>query len=58
MTTEKTDQTKETEEKGAGMGCCSPQAFSEMMAKCGPKSKCSVIVQEMMKGGCCQPEEK
>ena len=60
MTTEKTDQGKEPEEKGAGFGCCSPEKFAEMMAKCGPDMKggrCTMM-QEMMKKGCSRPEQK
>lgn len=60
MTTEKTGQENEREEKCAVMGCCSPQSFAEMMARCGKemKGECGAKMQEMMKGGCCPPEEK
>lgn len=60
MTTEKTGQKNEREEKCAAMDCCSPQRFAEMMAKCGDdmKRKCCAMMQEMMKGECCQPEQK
>jgi hypothetical protein len=60
MTTEKEGQENEREEKCAGMDCCSPQRFAEMMAKCGKemKGECGAMMQEMMQGGCCPPEEK
>ena len=60
MTTEKTDQKNEHEEKCPPTGCCPPQKFTEMMAKCGEEMKCdcSNLMQEMMKGGCCQPDEQ
>jgi hypothetical protein len=60
MTTEKTNQKNEHEEKCATMDCCSPQRFVEMMDKCGEdmKSKCRAMMQEMMKGGCYQSEQK
>ena len=59
MTTEKTDQKNDHEEKDATTGCCSPQKFTEMMAKCGEgmKCDCSGMMTKMMKGGCCQPEQ-
>jgi len=58
MTTEKEGQKNEREEKCAGMNCCSPQRFAEMMSQCGEKTEggCAAMMQEMMKGGCCQPE--
>ena len=63
MTTEKTNQKNEHEEKSTTMGCCSPQKFAEMMAKCGEEmqGECGSMMkgmQEMMKGGCCQPKQK
>jgi len=60
MTTEKTGQENEREEKRAILDCCSPQKFAEMMARCGKEMKggCAAAMQEMMKGGCCQSEEK
>ena len=60
MTTEKEGQENEREEKCAVMDCCSPQRFAEMMAKCGDamKGDCGAMMQGMIKGGCCQPEEK
>jgi hypothetical protein len=60
MTTAKEGQKNEREEKGAVMGCCSPQKFAEMMARCSKemKGECGAMMQEMMKGGCCPPEEK
>lgn len=60
MTTEKKDQTNEREEKRSFTDCCSPQKFAEMMTKCGPDMKggCCAMMQEMMKGGCGQPEQK
>lgn len=59
MTTEKTGQNGQ-EEQWDAMSCCSPKQFAEMMAKCGKamKSECGAMMQKMMKGGCCQPEEK
>jgi len=60
MTTEKEGQKNEREEKSAVMDCCSLQRFAEMMAKCGEgrKGGYGAMMQEMMKGGCCPPEEK
>lgn len=60
MTTEKAGQENEREEKSEVTDCCSPQKFAEMMARCGKEIKggCGTIMQEMMKGGCCRPEEK
>jgi|GEM_PF-1565280 len=60
MTTEKIDQTNEHKGQSATTDCCSPQKFAEMMAKCGPDKEggCSAMMQEMMKKGCCQPEQK
>ena len=60
MTTGKTGQEQEQEEKCPAIDCCSPQKFAEMMTKCGEGMKCDCgdMMQEMMKGGCCQPEQK
>ena len=61
MTTEKdTEQSKGVEEKFAGMGCCPPENFAEMMTKCceGTDCDCPTMMQQMMKSGCCQPESK
>lgn len=60
MTTEKTGQKNEREEKCAAMDCCSPQRFAEMMAKCGDdmKCECGAMMQEIMKGKCCPTEEQ
>ncbi len=60
MTTEKTDNKDGFAEKCAAMDCCSPQKMAEMMAKCGDEMKCGcgAMMQERMKDGCCQPEEK
>ena len=60
MTTEKTGQEQEQEEKCPANDCCSPQKFAEMMTKSGEGMKCDCgdMMQEMMKGGCCQPEQK
>jgi hypothetical protein len=63
MTSEKTNQKNEHEEKSATMGCCSPQKFAEMMGECGEDVQCECGpmmkgMQEMMKGGCRQPEQK
>ena len=61
MTTEKnTEQAKGTEEKFAGMGCCTPENFAKMMAKCceGSDCDCSSMMQQMMQNGCCYPENK
>lgn len=56
MTAEKTGQTKEREERSAGWECCFPQGCAGMMAECG--CGCGALMQEMMQGECCQPEEK
>ncbi len=60
MTTEKIGQKNEDEEKCAAMDCCSPNKFAGMMARCGEdmKHECGTMMQEMMKGGCCQSEQK
>jgi len=68
MTSEKEGQENEREEKCAGMGCCPPKMFAEMMAnwrhdgkcECGAsmQEKCGASMQEMMKGGCWRPKEK
>ncbi len=60
MTDEKTGKKNEHEEKCAAMGCCSPQKLAEMMAKCGEdmQCECGPMMQEMMKSGCGQPEQK
>ena len=60
MTTEKTDQKNEQDEKCASMGCCPPQKFAEMMAKCSEEMKCDCgsMMQEMMQGGDSQPAEQ
>ena len=63
MTTEKTGQKDEQEEKCPAMDCCSPQKFAEMMAKCGEEmqGECGSMMkgmQEMMKGGCRQSAQK
>lgn len=60
MTTEKTNQEQEQEEKCPAIDCCSPQKFAEMMTKCGEgmKCDCGAMMQEMMTGGRCQPEQK
>jgi hypothetical protein len=60
MTTEKTDRSREYEEKCAAMGCCSPLKMAEMMARCGEdmKCECGPMMQEMMKGGYWKQKEK
>jgi len=60
MTTEKTGQKNEDEEKCPVEHCCSPQKFAEMMGKWGEdmQGECGPMMQGMMKGGCCQPKQK
>ena len=63
MTTEKTNQKNEYEEKCATMDCCSPQKFAEMIGKCREYMQCECGpmmkgMPEMMKDGCRQPEQK
>ena len=60
MTTEKSGPKNEQEEQDTTAGCCPAQKFAEMMANCGAdmKCECSGMMQKMMKGGCCQPEQK
>ena len=60
MTTEKTSQKNEHEENCATMGCCPPQKFAEMMANCNEEMKCDCgsMMQEVMKGGCCQSDKR
>lgn len=60
MTTEKTEKEQGHKEKCTTTSCCTPLNFVEMMAKFGTDSPCECItlMQEMMKGGCCQPEQK
>jgi len=59
MTTEKAGR-NEQKEQGPATCCCLPQRFMEMMAQCGEEIKggCVAMMQEMMKGECCPPEEK
>lgn len=60
MTTERTDRSREYEEKCGAIGCCSPKKPAEMMARCGKdmKGDCSPMMQEMVKAGYCRPKEK
>lgn len=53
MTTEKTEQKNEQEERDTTASCCSPQKFAEMMTKCGADMKCECggMMAKMMKGG-------
>ena len=65
MTTEKTDQKNEQEEKSTTTDCCSRQNFTNMMNKCGEGMKCDCgsmmpkmmqKMSEMTKDNCCGTE--